>query len=719
MRLLKTLFSAGIVFAALVLFAGFATGLAYLRDIAPTLPDHMSLADWKPEQGSVIRFSDGSIMGVHARQDREFVPLPEIPATVTNAFLASEDGRYWEHEGVDAAAVLRAVVSNATSSDGARAEGGSTITQQVVKNLLVGSERTYDRKVREAILSMRVDRDIGKDRVLEIYLNEIYLGAGAYGVKAAARRYYGSELENLSPGQAAVLAGLPKAPSAYNPFKNPVRATERRNYVLKRMLDDGYIDTATYRYEVALPIELADAGVDEIADDYSSRYAQEHVRRLLVEEHGSDTVYSGGLDVTTAFNSDVQRIVHEELRAGILSEDRRSGWRGPLASGVSFPIDWSLPELEKPAGAEDWVVGVVADQGNGVTVETPSGPVQLSQVSVDWATNGSSSSGTFRVGDAVLVDGFDLVQIPEVQGAVVVMEPSSGAVLALGGGFSFEASEFDRATQAKRQPGSVFKSFVYLAALERGYDATSPLMDAPIALQSANEDEDWRPSGGDGWGLITFRRSLEASRNMSTVRLLYDMGLGSVEDVVDRLGVPMRGDPSYALALGAGETTPLEIAAAYGAIANGGYRFDPVFHGNFAAAPIQATDEVSAAQLSSILSGVPVAGTARKAFEGYDRVIAGKTGTTNSARDAWFVGYDPGIVVVVWIGRDDNKPLLKGAGGGTTAAPVAQRILERAERFVPRQDFYLPEGAVEMVVNSETGMPDENGDVIEILKVGG
>lgn len=706
------------MFGALLAFGVFSFSLAYLRDIAPSLPDHMVLNEWKPEQGSVIRYSDGSVMGVHARQDREFVPLPAIPAVVTNAFLASEDGRYWEHEGVDGTAIVRAALSNISSAGSGRAEGGSTITQQVVKNLIVGSEKSLDRKIREAILAMRIDRDLGKERVLEIYLNEIYLGSGAYGVKAAARRYFDAELEELSPGQAAVLAGLPKAPSAYNPYRNPVRATDRRNYVLKRMLDDGYIDTAAYRFEAMLPIELAEDTSEGLKSDPSSRYAEEHVRRLLLDTHGADGLYSGGLDVTTTIDIDVQRAVHEELRAGILAEDKRSGWRGPLVSGISFPIDWASPALEKPLGSEDWFVGVVAEVSDDVIVETTLGQFALSRSSVEWATRGSAPSRSFRVGDAVLVDGDELVQIPEVQGAAVVLDPASGAVLALGGGFSFEASEFDRSTQARRQPGSVFKSFVYLAALERGYDATSPLMDAPIALQSANENEDWRPDGGEGWGLITFRRSLEASRNMSTVRLLYDMGLGSVEDVVARLGVPMRGDPSYALALGAGETTLLEIASAYGAIANGGYRFDPIFEPDPEGLPEQVIDEVTAAQLSSILSGVPVAGTARRAFEGYDRVVAGKTGTTNGARDAWFVGYDPGIVVVVWIGRDDNKPLLKGAGGGSTAAPIARRIMERVEAFVPRQDFYLPEGAVEVIVNSETGMPDENGDVIEILKAG-
>ncbi|MTH95153.1 penicillin-binding protein 1A [Roseibium sp. RKSG952] len=716
MRLLRTAFAAFLVLGSLIAFGVFSFALAYLRDVAPTLPDHMFLSEWKPEQGSVIRFSDGTVMGVHALQDREFVPLSNIPDIVVNAFLSAEDSRYWKHEGVDGAAVLRAALSNVSSGGSGRAEGGSTITQQVVKNLIVGSEKTLDRKIREAILAMRIDRDLGKDRILEIYLNEIYLGAGAYGVKSAARRYFDAELEDLSQGQAAVLAGLPKAPSAYNPYQNPVRATERRNYVLKRMLDDGYIDTATYRFEAMLPIKLAESAADGQRGHLWSQYAEEHVRRLLLESYGSDGLYSGGLDVTTTIDANVQRAVHEELRAGILAEDKRSGWRGALASGISFPVDWSLSALDKPLGSEDWFVAVVSEVSGDVVVETPLGRFPLSSSSVDWAARGGVPSDVFRVGDAVLVDGDDLVQIPEVQGAAVVMDPASGAVLALGGGFSFEASEFDRATQARRQPGSVFKSFVYLAALERGYDATSPLMDAPIALQSANDNEDWRPKGGEGWGLITFRRSLEASRNMSTVRLLYGMGLDSVEDIVARLGIPMRGDPSYALALGAGETTPLEIATAYAAIANGGYRVDPIFRGRPKGGLVQVIDGVSAAQLSSILSGVPVAGTARKAFYGYDRVVAGKTGTTNSARDAWFVGYDPGIVVVVWIGRDDNQPLLKGAGGGSTAAPVARRIMERVEALVPRRDFYLPDGAHEIVVDSETGMPDENGNVIEIIR---
>jgi len=463
--------------------------------------------------------------------------------------------------------------------------------------------------------------------------------------------------------------------------------------------------------------------VAESSIDPSLWYPEEEVRRRLLAKVGGEAFYGKGGDVVTTIRSDIQRIVHASLRRGIVREDRRGGWRGPLARGIRFPVNWSDPRLAKPKGAEDWQVGVVAEVGRDAVVAVPGGRVTLPAQSMAWA---SRDGFPVRKGDAVLIGdlgrGPELVQIPEekgVQGAAVVLDPTNGDVLALGGGFSAEMSEFNRATQARRQTGSVFKTFVYLAALELGYDATSPVLDSPIALEQGPGQKEWRPkdSTGRGLGLITMRRSLEQSRNMSTVRLLYDIGVESVRSVASRVGFAIPERMSYAMALGASEATPLDVAAAYAAIANGGRRVAPRLVKDVPAEVDGSppVDPVAAAQVTSILRGVVTNGTAKRAFEGFPHPVAAKTGTTNDSRDAWLVAYGPRYVVAVWIGRDDFKPLVKGASGGGTAAPVARDILDRLTG-IEFANFPLPDGAEEARAKRETGELSEDGDVVEIVR---
>lgn len=726
MALIRTLLAGATITAAAGLLAVASVGVAYVGRIAPDLPSHIAVTDWKAREGTTILASDGSVLGVHAREFRKFVPLPQIPPLVWQAFIAAEDGNYWHHKGVDPRAIARAALANLKGGDG-RIEGGSTITQQVVKNLVLSPERTFDRKAKEALLALKIDKEVGKERILEIYLNEIYLGAGAYGVGAAAEVYFGKSLDHLTVAEAATLAGLPQAPSAANPFSRPAKALERRNYVIDRMAAEGFIDAAAGSAAKMLALSVVPRGEGAPgSSDASFWYPEESVRRMLVQTFGSDRIYGEGGIVRTSIRPALQKIVHEELRRGLVAEDRHSGWRGPLVRGVRFPVDWSAPDLAPPPGAEKWSVGVVAEAGRDARVITRSGEVVLKGSDLGWASSSRKASSVLAKGDAVLVGdlgrGPELVQVPTAQGAVVVMDPSSGDILALEGGFSHETSEFNRATQAQRQTGSVFKSFVYLAATERGYDAMSPVLDSPIALSQGPGLEDWKPQNGEkGMGLITLRRAAELSRNMATVRVLYDVGEEAVASVASRAGFQLPEKLNWSMALGAAETTPLNVATAYSALANGGFRVEPRFYADSNAPAPGPADRVfnpiPVAQVTSMLEGVVHFGTARRAFEGFDLPVAAKTGTTNDSRDAWFAAYGPRFVAVAWVGRDDHKPLSKASSGGGTVAPIMRQILDKAAATdsLDFEAFTLPEGAETVLADRETGLPAEDGDVLEIV----
>jgi penicillin-binding protein 1A len=443
-----------------------------------------------------------------------------------------------------------------------------------------------------------------------------------------------------------------------------------------------------------------------------------------VSSLGSDRVYKDGGTVKTTVDPDLQRTAHRELRIGLVREDRRSGWQGPFASGISFPVNWNDEALEAPAGAEDWKVGVVVEADRDAVVETRDGQVTITGASLAW-TSRKRASSLLKPGDAILIgdlgNGPEIVSVPKVQGAVVVLDPSSGAIRAMDGGFSAEESEFNRATQAKRQMGSVFKSFAYLSALELGFDAMSPILDRPIAIEQGPGLADWRPTSHDGGlGLITLRRSLELSRNESTVRLVYDLGLDQVAETAKRAGIKIPEKLTYSMALGTAETSPLNVAEAYATLANGGHHIQPTFvppEGQVSlAGRAPEFDPIAVAQLSSILEGVTYAGTARNAFAGFDRPISAKTGTTDQSKDAWFASYGPRFVLVVWVGRDDSKPLAKGAAGGETAGRIARGILDHAASDFQFDPFEMPDGAETVVADRATGLPDEKGDVVEIVR---
>jgi len=718
--LIRTILAGTVVLVAAASILVAATIMAYLHELSPTLPTISEISEWEPSEGTRIMSADGEVLGVHARQKRQFVPLDSIPKIVADAFIAAEDRNYWHHAGIDPTALVRAALGNLKRRNGERPEGGSTITQQVVKNLVVGSEQTLSRKIREAVLAMRSDRLIGKKRILEIYLNEIYLGSGSYGVSAAAKTYFGKTLDELAPAEVAVLAGMPKSPGSADPNRNVERATERRNYVLGRMKAENVISDDVYRTALATKIVVVPLDKEVAGTSYANWYADEEIRRRLLVTVGSEKFYSKGGVVETTIDSKLQNLAHSSLRRGLVKEDRRSGWRGPLARGIRFPINWNDERLLNPKGAEDWQVGVVSEANINLKVVTRSGIKSLAPSAFSW-TQRARADQLLKPGDVILVGdigaGLELVQIPEVQGAVVVMNPKTGDVQALDGGFSGDLSKFNRATQARRQTGSTFKPFVYLAALELGYDGTSPVLDAPIAIEQGPGQKDWRPqdSTGGGMGLITLRRSLEMSRNMSTVRLLLDIGIDAARSSAARAGLNLPEKIPFSMALGALETSPLELASAYATIANEGVRVPYRFLKKEETPSTQAFDPVPAAQLTSILRGVVTEGTGKTAFGNFTRPIAAKTGTTNGSRDVWFVAYGPRIVVAAWVGRDDFTPLHKGASGGGTAAPIVRSILDGIsdEYF---EDFSLPEGVEEVTVDGESGTRSKNGRVIEIVR---
>lgn len=702
---------------------GAGLALALARQELPSLPDHAALRTYVPALASEIRAADGSLVARVADENRTFVPVAAIPPLVVAAFLSAEDRNFRRHQGVDVSALARAAAVGIKG--GARRIGGSTITQQVVKNLLVGDERTLRRKIREAIVALRIERDLGKDRILEIYLNEVYLGSGAYGVAAAAESYFGKPLHGLDAGEAALLAGLPKAPTAADPRRHPERARERRDYVLRRMAEDGVIDAAAARAFAARPVAVLRR---RAAEEMRYGWFVAAARRSLAERLGPAVVGRGGLDVRTTLDPRLQDAAEEVLRRNLVRIDRQAGWRGPEERLRPPYVASAVPE--EPAGAAPWRAGVVLEVGRSTRILLRDGrTVEMGPEGFAW-TGRRTAAALLAPGDVVLLDAGpkpSLQQMPDVEGAMTVMDPRSGDVLAVVGGFSRARSEFDRATQARRQPGSSFKTFVYLSAVSIGYDGSSPVLDVPIAIDQGPGRGWWRPSSESreaGMGLIPMRRALELSRNMASARLLNDVGLPAVETLLRKLGFELPSPMPMSAALGTVETSPLAMAAGYAAIANGGTMVRPRFVASASGARIapssdwggqgpRVVDAVDAAIVADELRGVVERGTARSAFAGFSDPIGGKTGTTNDNKDAWFVAVAPNLVVATWIGRDDARPLPPGTSGGHTAAPVVREFLDAVRDKLRPAPFAVPEGATTLLVDPKTGMPSKQG--IEVV----
>lgn len=774
-----------LLIGTLAALGGFVWLLRYYGD---QLPDHQKLAEYKPPIVSRVYAGDGRLMAEFAAEKRVFVPIALIPPRVKQAFVSAEDQNFYTHPGIDAMGLARAMVQNlGYYLSGRRLIGASTITQQVTRSFLLSNERTMDRKIKEMILSIRIEQALTKDQILELYLNEIYLGSiggqGAYGVAAAALTYFNKPLDQLTIGEAAYLAALPKAPSNYNPFTQNDRARARRDYVIERMREDGFItaeEAATAKQE-ALKVQRRDADETVKAD-----YFAEEVRRELVARYGEEGAYRGGLTVRASLDPRLQEIADRVFRNGLVRYDRRHGWRGPVDKAV--PVnDWEKTLLARtlPGGAGDWQLGLVlkvsdtaADIGVRVSKsETKQGKIPLSELA--WArpvlpeqkvgAPPKKVSDVLTVGDLILVepvttaadgktkypaDTYGLRQIPDVSGGLVAMDPHTGRVLALVGGLSFDQSQFNRATQAKRQPGSSFKPFVYMAAFEDGYTPASIVLDAPFVMDDGSGKK-WRPENYTEkfYGPSSLRLGIEQSRNLMTIRLASAIGMEKVVDIAARFGITDNLPPLLSMSLGAGESTPLKMAAAYAMIANGGkkvlptvidrvqdrygqtiFKHDPrvcencaldTYDGGMPPYPAdnrpQVIDAATAYQMTSILEGVVQRGTGAAVGAALKRPLAGKTGTSNDSFDNWFVGYSPDLVVATYIGFDQPRTLGKTETGGGNMAPIFRDFMKEALDGVPPIPFRVPPGLRMVRVNRETGKLATPGDpkaIFEAFKPG-
>lgn len=772
-RLLGYFFGIGTAVALLV-----AAGVAvYVGNLSKDLPDYEVLARYEPPVTTRIHASDGSLMAEYAHERRLYLPIQAIPDRVKAAFLSAEDKNFYNHPGIDIQGIGRAAVRYVS---GGPMQGGSTITQQVAKNFLLTNEQTLDRKIKEAVLSFRIEEAYSKDRILELYLNEIFFGLGAYGIAGAALTYFDKSVNELTTADAAYLAALPKGPANYHPFRHTERAIERRNWVIDQMVENNYIsrDEAEKAKAEGLGVKPRRGGTYLFAGEYFT----EEVRREIISRYGQTALYEGGLSVRTTLNPEMQRIARKAMQTGLIKYDTLRGYRGPVTT-IDVSGDWGVP-LGEVKGLDDvpeWTLAVVLESGaSGLRIglkparqvsgelvkERVEGTVSKEDMSfamrhvVDGKTlKANSPADVLKPGDVVFVEkqeggenAYRLRQMPEVSGGMIAMDPHTGRVLAMVGGFSYAQSEFNRATQAMRQPGSSFKPIVYAAALDNGYTPASVIMDGPITIQSGNTV--WTPKNYDGRaaGPSTLRSGIERSRNLMTVRLANDMGMKLVAEYAERFGVYDKLAPYLPMSLGSGETTVMRMVSAYAIMANGGRSIKPslidriqdrygktVFrHDDRGCEGCNASDwqnqpepelidnaeqvldPMTAYQITSMMVGVVQRGTATSVAE-LGRHIAGKTGTTNDEKDAWFIGYSPNLVVGLYLGYDKPRSLGRGTTGGGLSAPVFKDFMRAALEGTPNVDFKVPDGMNLVSIDRKTGMqatPGQPGTIMEAFKPG-
>ncbi|WP_299005726.1 penicillin-binding protein 1A [uncultured Caulobacter sp.] len=715
---------AGVAVLSLIAVAGFAIAI-YAAWLFHDMPDAGELQDYRPPTATRVYAWDGTLIGEYSKERRIFIPYDQIPPQLAQAFLAAEDRNFFSHGGVDVGGLSRAMIKNVGNAiRGRRLEGGSTITQQVAKNVLLTSDATVGRKFKEAILASRLEQSLTKQQILELYLNEIWLGYRSFGVGAAAYNYFGKSLPDLTLAQCAYLASLPKGPDNYHPIRNKAKAMARRNWVLGQMAEQGWITKA--QAQQAMAEDLVVQAAPKRAAYRDADYFVEEVRQRGMATLGP-RLNEGGYYMRTTLDPRLQTAARMSLMDGLERYDRRHGWRGAWGHVESTDLNWEKTALAKPIPSERsaWRPALVTSNGGQVRLVKGEGEGQIVGEDMAWAKAGKG----LKAGDLVFVEkaasgGYRLRQVPAVNGALVAMEPYTGRIVALVGGYSYSLSNFNRATQAKRQPGSSFKPFVYATALENGYTPASVVVDAPITLKGAN-GQDWSPENyhKEFYGAQPLRKGLEQSINAMTVRLAQSVGMKKIVDFAQRAGVVKTMDPVLAMALGAGETTPFKLTAAYAPFVNGGRRVEPHlievvqdregkvifradkrdcercnagFNGDesprFAAPGEQIMDPVTAYQITSMLQGVVQRGTAA-AVSSLGRPLAGKTGTTNEYRSAWFVGYSPNLIVGVFFGFDDNRSLGEGETGAAGPVPVFMDFMKVALEGQPVVDFKPPKNA--------------------------
>lgn len=726
LKILIALFAFGVIVAA-----GAGVGLYYWAQ--EDLPGFTKLSDYSPDLATTVRARDGQILGYFYREKRFLIPLSMMSPATLKAFLAAEDAGFYQHEGIDLPGIVRAAIKNFIA--GGIKQGGSTITQQVIKSMLLTPERSYERKLKEIILAYRLEKYLTKDEILTIYLNQIFLGSRAYGVEAAAREYFGISASQLSIAQAAVLAGLPVAPSRNSPYSSPEKARERQLYVLSRLKELGWITVEEFETAVNEPL------VYRAQDDPSWKvgpYYLEEVRRQLVELYGEDMVYTGGLQIRTAMDMEHQRFADQALRNGLRATSKRHGWQGPVRNiEVSGYDDFLSSQSSAASASGDWVqVLVVGVEKGGATVRFGKYSGLMPVAGMSWARQPNpklASEEAGKVSDArkvlkpgdvvwaeVIEAGGDkawklaLEQEPQVEGALVSMDPRTGEVLALCGGYDFFRSQFNRATQALRQPGSSFKPIVYSTALDNGFTAASIILDAPIVYDDGS-GKPWKPENFEGifYGPTLLRTALVKSRNLVTIRIAQQVGINKIIERAKALGLNGIMEPNLSLALGSGQFTPLNMCQAYTAFARGGTSIRPRMIESVTSPwgeqLFTASEEVTEAMspetayiMANLLQQAIQDGTGARA-KVLGRPVAGKTGTTNDEQDAWFMGFSPYLLTGVWVGYDQIRPMGKYETGARSALPIWLEYRDKVEPKYPVEDFPVPPGIVMVRVDARTG----------------
>ncbi len=769
MRMIARFFGFVFATAAIVFVLGAAVVGYFIWRYQQDLPDYTQLKNYEPPVMTRVHAGDGSLVAEYSRERRLYLPSAAIPVLVKQAFISAEDKNFYSHSGVDPEGVLRAVLSN-FQGGGRRQQGASTITQQVAKNFLLSGERSYERKIREALLSFRIEQAYSKEKILELYLNEIFLGLSNYGVAAAALNYYGKSVSELTIAEVAYLAALPKGPNNYHPFHKREAAVIRRNYVIDRMLENNYI-----KKEEADKAKLEPLGVNPRVlspNSLAAGYFAEEVRRELNDRYGEKKLYEGGLSVRTTLDPKMQLWARKALVDGLVRYDEAHGWRGAFRN-IQLGADWGVALSEVPALGDvtPWRLATVLEvtdssarvglqpkrEGSG-DVGRDRETVLLTAEGVKW-TRKTSLKALMAVGDVVYVEPlegkpgqFRLRQIPEISGAMVAMDPYTGRVFAMVGGFSFDQSQFNRATQAQRQPGSSFKPFVYATALDNGYTPSSIILDAPIEIDQGGGLGMWRPENYDGntSGAKTLRYGVEHSKNLMTVRLAKDVGMPLVVEYAKRFGIYDDMLPVLSMALGAGETTVIRMVTGYSMLANGGKRIKPTLidriqdrwghtiyrhdervcqgcdagkwtnqnEPRLVDKREQVLDPLTAYQITSIMEGVVQRGTAQVIKE-VGKHLAGKTGTTNDAKDVWFVGFSPDLAVGVFMGYDQPKSLGDSATAGQYAAPIFRDFMKVALKDKADVPFRVPAGIKLISVDAHSGLRSSGANtILEAFKPG-
>lgn len=773
----------GWVFAAgtIMFLLGVVGAAGFLWHFSQELPDYSQLQDYEPAVMTRVHAADGSLLAEYAKERRLYLPIQAIPKSVVNAFIAAEDKNFYEHNGIDFTGIARALVVQVQNyGRGRRPQGASTITQQVAKNFLLTNELSYSRKIKEALLALKIERTFSKEKILELYLNEIYLGIGAYGVAAASLLYFDKSVHELTVPEAAYLAALPKGPNNYHPFRRHNEATARRNYVIERMAEDRYLTVAEAEKAKKEPLKVTQRPTG--AHIFAAEYFAEEVRRYINEHYGEKKLYEGGLSVRTTLDPKLQVLARKHLVEGLVRFDESLGYRGPVAR-LEPAGEWGakLAEIKALSDVSPWRLAVVLEvtnqsarigfqpirePGGGLSKEREVGIVPLD--GVKWAKPmwgpikgrvPTKVSQVLETGDVVYVEAlagktgqFRLRQIPEISGAIVAMDPQTGRVLAMVGGFSYDQSQFNRATQALRQPGSSFKPLVYAAALDNGYTPSTIVLDAPLEVDTGNGV--WKPENYEGkfFGPSTLRFGIERSRNVMTVRLAQDLGMPLIAEYARRFGIYENLPPFLSFSLGAGETTLMRMVTAYAMFDNGGKKVTPTLidriqdrygrtiyrHDQRECRSCSATkwenqpepslidrrdrviDPMSAYQITSMMEGAVQRGTGTAVKE-VGKPIAGKTGTTNDEKDVWFIGFSPDLVVGVFMGYDKPRHIADRASGGSLAAPIFREFMKVALADKPAVPFRVPAGIKLIRVDPRSGMragPGTTGMILEAFKPG-